>query len=186
MARFTLGVLAGVIISAVAGAAFGIKAQEDDVAEVDETAPPLPAETVVTAIRAGIDARLLQGAVNTTRAVSAVAYLQAEGVIPSVPVPQLDIPAAPSEPPWGVWDRLSICESTSNWRANTGNGYFGGTQMDMTFWRRYGGPEFAPRPDLATRAQQIVIAERGLAVQGPGAWPICSRVAGLTWAHARR
>ena len=78
-----------------------------------------------------------------------------------------------------VWDRLAVCESTSNWHANTGNGYYGGVQMDLTFWRRYGGTAFAARPDLASRESQVVVAERGLAVQGWAAWPACSRRLGL-------
>lgn len=78
-----------------------------------------------------------------------------------------------------VWDRLAVCESTSNWHANTGNGYYGGVQMDMTFWRRYGGTVYAARPDLASRESQVVVAERGLAVQGWAAWPACSRRLGL-------
>lgn len=88
-------------------------------------------------------------------------------------------PPSPEPPPTTVWDRLAVCESTSNWRANTGNGYYGGVQQDMTFWHRYGGLAHAPRPDLATRGQQIEIAERGLRVQGWGAWPACSRRLGL-------
>ena len=83
------------------------------------------------------------------------------------------------EPAYGVWDRLAQCESSGIWSRNSGNGYFGGVQQDMTFWRRYGGLEYAPRPDLASRGAQIAVAQRGLAVQGWGAWPNCSRVLGL-------
>lgn len=71
------------------------------------------------------------------------------------------------------WNALAACESSSNWSTNTGNGYYGGVQMDLTFWRNYGGMRFAPRPDLATKAQQITVAERGLRVQGIGSWPTC-------------
>jgi len=86
------------------------------------------------------------------------------------------VPVAAVRP---VWDRLAVCESTSNWHANTGNGYYGGVQMDLTFWRRYGGTAYAARPDLASRESQVVVAERGLAVQGWAAWPACSRRLGL-------
>jgi|SRR5215471_2477394 len=85
----------------------------------------------------------------------------------------------PSAPAYGVWDRLATCESTQNWSANTGNGYFGGLQFDRGTWLRHGGAAFAPRADLATRAAQIAIAERTLAVQGWAAWPACSRRLGL-------
>ena len=77
------------------------------------------------------------------------------------------------------WSRLVRCESGGDWQANTGNGYYGGVQMDLTFWRNYGGLRFAARPDLASRAEQITVAERGLAVQGWGSWPSCSRMVGL-------
>jgi hypothetical protein len=78
-----------------------------------------------------------------------------------------------------VWDVLAQCESTGNWRANTGNGYYGGLQEDMGFWRNHGGMSYAARPDLASREAQIAVAEVGLARQGWGAWPACSRRLGL-------
>jgi hypothetical protein len=92
--------------------------------------------------------------------------------------PEVEV-VAPSEPAYSLWDRLAYCESTGRWNINTGNGYYGGLQQDMTFWRRHGGLQYAPRPDLATRAQQIAVAQVGQAVQGWGAWPVCSRVVGL-------
>lgn len=84
--------------------------------------------------------------------------------------------AAPSE----VWEKVAACESSGNWSVNTGNGYYGGLQFSGSTWAAYGGPEFAPRADLATRDQQIAVAERVLDGQGPGAWPTCSVRAGLT------
>src|SRR5690606_40071971 len=44
----------------------------------------------------------------------------------------------------------------------------------------YVGTRNAPRADLATKDQQIAIAEKVLDGQGPGAWPVCSVRAGLT------
>ncbi|WNI20912.1 transglycosylase family protein [Streptomyces sp. ITFR-16] len=79
-----------------------------------------------------------------------------------------------------VWDKVAACESTSNWHINTGNGYFGGLQFTRSTWAAYGGTVYAPRADLATRDQQIAIAEKVLKGQGPGAWPVCSGKAGLT------
>ncbi|MDP5316297.1 transglycosylase family protein [Streptomyces poriferorum] len=79
-----------------------------------------------------------------------------------------------------VWEKVAACESTSNWDINTGNGYFGGLQFTRSTWAAYGGTEYAPRADLATRDQQIAIAEKVLEGQGPGAWPVCSGKAGLT------
>lgn len=82
---------------------------------------------------------------------------------------------APPEPAYSVWDALAQCESGGRWHIATGNGYWGGLQQDLAFWRRHGGLQYAARPDLASRAQQIAVAEAGLRVQGWGAWPVCSR-----------
>jgi resuscitation-promoting factor RpfA len=79
-----------------------------------------------------------------------------------------------------VWDKVAACESGGRWRINTGNGYFGGLQFSRGTWRAFGGGRYAPRADKATKAEQIAIARRVLAVQGPGAWPHCSKVAKLT------
>ena len=73
------------------------------------------------------------------------------------------------------WDGVARCESSGNWSINTGNGYYGGLQFSYTTWLAYGGGAYAPRADLATKAEQIVIAERTLRGQGIGAWPVCGR-----------
>ncbi|MFD6246238.1 transglycosylase family protein [Streptomyces roseolus] len=78
-----------------------------------------------------------------------------------------------------VWEKVARCESSSDWRINTGNGYFGGLQFSQSTWVAYGGREFAPRADLASKDQQIAVAERVLKGQGPGAWPACGPEAGL-------
>ncbi|MFI8521190.1 transglycosylase family protein [Streptomyces sp. NPDC085481] len=78
-----------------------------------------------------------------------------------------------------VWEKLASCESSSNWQINTGNGYFGGLQFSQSTWERYGGTHYAPRADLASKDQQIAVAERVLKGQGPGAWPACAPRAGL-------
>ncbi|MEU3949500.1 transglycosylase family protein [Streptomyces sp. NPDC029526] len=79
-----------------------------------------------------------------------------------------------------TWDRVAACESTDDWDINTGNGYYGGLQFSQSTWEEYGGTRYAPRADLATKDQQIAIAEKVLDGQGPGAWPVCSKRAGLT------
>lgn len=78
-----------------------------------------------------------------------------------------------------VWEKVAACESSSNWHVNTGNGYFGGLQFTQSTWEEYGGTHYAPRADLASRDQQVLIAERVLKGQGPGAWPSCGPRAGL-------
>jgi resuscitation-promoting factor RpfB len=74
----------------------------------------------------------------------------------------------------GQWDALSRCEAGGNWAINTGNGFYGGVQFDQNTWERQGGLRYAPRADLATREEQIAIAEVTRARQGWGAWPVCS------------
>ncbi len=91
-----------------------------------------------------------------------------------------------SAAPDSDWDRLAQCESGGNWAINTGNGYYGGLQFSASTWQAYGGGEFAPTANLATREQQIAIAERTLAAQGWGAWPACSASLGLNSAPTPR
>ncbi|MFF0200621.1 transglycosylase family protein [Streptomyces sp. NPDC005017] len=79
-----------------------------------------------------------------------------------------------------TWDKVAACESSDDWNINTGNGYFGGLQFTQSTWEAYGGTRYAPRADLATKDQQIAVAEKVLDGQGPGAWPVCSERAGLT------
>jgi len=74
----------------------------------------------------------------------------------------------------GTWDALSRCEAGGNWAINTGNGFYGGVQFDQNTWERNGGLRYAQRADLASREEQIAIAEVTRARQGWGAWPTCS------------
>ena len=69
------------------------------------------------------------------------------------------------------WDLIAQGESGGNWSINTGNGYFGGLQFNQATWDQFGGQEFATRPDLATRDQQITVAERVPVNQRAGRWP---------------
>lgn len=83
----------------------------------------------------------------------------------------------------GEWDTVASCESGGNWAINTGNGYHGGLQFSPGTWSGHGGSEFAPAAYLATKEEQIAVAERVLASQGKGAWPTCGR--GLSGATPR-
>jgi hypothetical protein len=83
----------------------------------------------------------------------------------------------------GEWDRVAGCESGGNWAINTGNGYQGGLQFSPSTWSGHGGGEYAPAANLATKDQQIAVAERVLASQGRGAWPVCGT--GLSGATPR-
>jgi len=84
-------------------------------------------------------------------------------------------PAPVPAPSGRNWDAVAECESGGNWSINTGNGYYGGLQFSPSTWAGFGGTAYAPRADLATKSEQIAVAERVLAVQGAGAWPTCGR-----------
>lgn len=90
-------------------------------------------------------------------------------------------PAAPAQADVN-WDAIAHCESHGNWGANTGNGYYGGLQFSRGTWRAHGGGKYARTANKATRAEQILVAEKVLRRQGLGAWPTCGRKAH----HAKR
>ncbi|MGB3686775.1 MAG: transglycosylase family protein [Ornithinimicrobium sp.] len=97
--------------------------------------------------------------------------------VTSVAVLGVGVPAASADT---VWDRVAECESNQRWSINTGNGYYGGLQFYQPTWVGYGGREYASYAHLASKSEQIAVARRVLAGQGPGAWPVCSVRAGLT------
>ncbi|MEV7419181.1 transglycosylase family protein [Streptomyces sp. NPDC089919] len=79
-----------------------------------------------------------------------------------------------------TWDKVAECESGGTWSADLGNGFYGGLQFTQELWKSAGGLEYAPRADLASRSQQIAVAEKVLATKGPTAWPLCAGPSGLT------
>ena len=84
-------------------------------------------------------------------------------------------------PQWKIdrFDQLAQCESGGNWSINTGNSYYGGIQFNLGSWKAAGGTKYAPRPDLATREQQIAAGSVLQSMQGWGAWPSCSKKYGF-------
>ena len=94
------------------------------------------------------------------------------------------VAATPASAKGTVWDRVAKCESGGNWKINTGNGYYGGLQFSSSTWRGYGGRTYASNAHKATKAEQIAIARRTLAGQGPRAWA-CAGRAGLTKANGK-
>jgi LysM repeat protein len=82
---------------------------------------------------------------------------------------------SPSALPTGSanWQAIAACESGGNWSANTGNGFYGGLQFTQGTWDAYGGGQYASSANEATPGQQIAVAQRVLAGQGIGAWPVC-------------
>ncbi len=71
------------------------------------------------------------------------------------------------------WDALAAKESSGNWKTNTGNGFYGGLQFDDSTWKQYGGDKIAPRADLASKEDQIAIAQKAFDARGGGSslWP---------------
>jgi hypothetical protein len=99
---------------------------------------------------------------------------------PEVPeVAVITVTVAPSAP-IGVWDRLARCESGGDWTSVSRSGvYRGGLQFDQPTWRSYGGTAYASSAHLASRTQQIAVAERLRSARGFQPWPVCRRVVGL-------
>lgn len=87
--------------------------------------------------------------------------------------------AAPGVAGGSVWDSIAQCESTGNWSINTGNGFSGGLQFTDSTWLAFGGGAYAPAAHLASREQQIAVAEKVQAAQGWGAWPACTSKLGI-------
>ena len=93
--------------------------------------------------------------------------------VASTPPPTTTAPN-PGPPPGGYradWDAIAQCESGGRWHIDST--YDGGLQFHPDTWLAYGGGRYARYAWQATREQQIAIAEKVLAGQGPGAWPNC-------------
>jgi len=84
-----------------------------------------------------------------------------------------------------TWDRLAGCESGGRWHIDTGNGFYGGLQFTDATWDDYRNGQFAARADLATKAEQVTVAERLLAARGWAPWPACRDKLGLDAADAK-
>ncbi|MFF3483916.1 transglycosylase family protein [Streptomyces sp. NPDC002701] len=123
---------------------------------------------------------MLSGNGRHRRPRQAPALLVAAGVTGSaIAIPLLGATGA-SAASGTTWDAVAECESGSSWSADTGNGLYGGLQMTQETWEGYGGLDYAPSADQASRSQQIAVAEKVLADQGTTAWATCGLLAGLT------
>jgi LysM repeat protein len=96
------------------------------------------------------------------------AKLAVTGLVVGAPLTALAAPASAATT--GQWDAVAQCESGGNYAINTGNGFYGGLQFTLSTWAAYGG---RGAPQNASRSEQIAVAERVLAGQGKGAWPVC-------------
>jgi LysM repeat protein len=163
-------------LSAIAGRAYGAKADWPAVwwANRHQVANP-------NMIAAGQRLHLpVSGQVPSWMARAAMAAITAESAPASASAPQAE-PAAPVQATSAVpassgganWAAIAACESGGNWSANTGNGFYGGLQFTQQTWLAYGGGQYAASANLATPAQQMAVAQRVVAGQGIGAWPVC-------------
>jgi len=123
----------------------------------------------------------LDGKLSATKVVGSKVVAQAvdeQVVVGTKPKPEE--PTTDTEPPatgnTSAWDRIAECESGGNWSTNTGNGYYGGLQFSHQTWVAYGGDAYANNAHLASKAQQIAIAEKVRAARGGyGDWPVCGK-----------
>ncbi|MFJ3672328.1 transglycosylase family protein [Streptomyces sp. NPDC090106] len=122
---------------------------------------------------------MLSGNGRHRRPRQAPALLVAAGVTGSaIAIPLLGAGAA-SAADGSTWDQVAQCETDGSWSANDGDGEYGGLNLSQEDWEEYGGLDYAPSADLASRNQQIAVAEKVLADQGVGAWGACGLLNGL-------
>lgn len=124
-----------------------------------------------------------------------------DGRLPSWPTPApsqatdagADAPAVDDRR--AIWNRLADCESgewdrnavpapgSARWDYGTRPGengmYEGGLQFLPATWDGFRDPGMPDHAGNASPEQQIAVAERVLAAQGWGAWPVCSRKIGV-------
>ena len=123
---------------------------------------------------------MLSGNGRHRRPRQAPAILVAAGVTGSaIAIPLLGAAAA-NAADGTTWDKVAECETGGSWSENSGNGHYGGLQLTQDDWSKYGGEDYAPTADLASRSQQIAVAEKILDAKGTSEWVTCALVAGLT------
>jgi len=116
---------------------------------------------------------MARAAMAATSAGSAPAAASASAPQAGSAAPVQATSAAPASSGGANWAAIAACESGGNWSTNTGNGFYGGLQFTQQTWLAYGGGQYAASANLASPAQQIAVAQRVLAAQGIGAWPVC-------------
>ena len=116
-------------------------------------------------------------------AVSAPAPSRGPSAPPAPPAPAAPPPAPAPAPAGGggggaggVWAALRQCESSGNYAANTGNGFYGAYQFSQSTWSGLG---FPGRPDLEPPAMQDQAAQKLQAMDGWAPWPACAAALGL-------
>jgi hypothetical protein len=83
-------------------------------------------------------------------------------LLPSAHTSATDLPSKPERRNFQLSmafiERLAHCETHSNWK--NGGTWSGGLGIYATTWQVWGGTQFAPTPHDATKAQQIIVANR--------------------------
>jgi resuscitation-promoting factor RpfA len=106
------------------------------------------------------------------RRVVALATLAASAIAVAWLVPG---PIASADPSRHTWYRLRMCESSNNYKINTGNGYYGAYQFDLATWRSVGGTGY---PNQASPAEQDARALMLYRMRGWQPWT-CASILGL-------
>ncbi|MGW3124268.1 transglycosylase family protein [Streptomyces sp. NPDC001107] len=123
---------------------------------------------------------MLSGNGRHRRPRQAPALLVAAGVTGSAIAIPLFAAGGASAADGTTWDKVAQCETGGSWSENSGNGFYGGLKLTQENWEKYGGLDYAPSADLASRNQQIAVAEKLLDDQGVGAFHTCGLTSGLT------
>jgi peptidoglycan hydrolase-like protein with peptidoglycan-binding domain len=83
--------------------------------------------------------------------------------------------SASADPSANDWYRLRMCESSNNYAINTGNGYYGAYQFNLSTWQSVGGAGY---PNQATPAEQDKRALILYRMRGWQPWT-CAGIVGL-------
>lgn len=90
--------------------------------------------------------------------------------------------SASADPSASAWASLRQCESTGNYGINTGNGYYGAYQFDLSTWQSVGG---SGMPNRASASEQDYRALYLYRMRGWSPW-VCASLAGLSEDAAAR
>jgi peptidoglycan hydrolase-like protein with peptidoglycan-binding domain len=82
---------------------------------------------------------------------------------------------ASADPSSNDWYRLRMCESGNNYQINTGNGYYGAYQFNLSTWRSVGGTGY---PNQSAPAVQDALALKLYRMRGWQPWT-CASIVGL-------
>ena len=113
-------------------------------------------------------------------AADTTATTAAAGATPSATVPDTDpseYVASMSPQRVETFNSIAMCESSGDWSADTGNGFYGGLQFTLDSWELVGG---SGNPADTSQDEQIMRGSLLQSRQGWVAWPRCAAQLGLT------